>query len=65
MSTFEEIQPQDLISIYQRAHEELADLQSQAPPITDNGQDAATHRAAVERHKTLIRQLRLAMRERP
>lgn len=65
MSAFEEIQPQDLISIYQQAHEELAQLEGRAPQPGDHSQAADETRAAISRHRTMVRQLHLALRERP
>lgn len=61
MSMYQEAKSEELVAIYQRAHEELADLQSRSPSPLDQSVGALEIRAAIERHRTLIRELRRAL----
>lgn len=58
---YQEARSEELVAIYQRAHEELADLQGRCPSPLDQSREAHETRAAIERHRTMIRELRRAL----
>lgn len=52
----------ELLSIYEQAREELAQLEGRRPLPTDDSEEALETLGAIERHRALIEELYKAMR---
>jgi hypothetical protein len=62
MSMYEEVGPDELVAIYQRAHEELAELEGRILSAADQSLEARETRAAIDRHRVMIGVIRNALR---